>query len=40
MICLAFIWILIGIVYPLYTIFLSYYLMARGAQLGDTTYAA
>ncbi|KAH8702349.1 major facilitator superfamily domain-containing protein [Talaromyces proteolyticus] len=34
-ICLVLLWALVGIAYPLYTVFLSYYLEAHGANLGD-----
>ncbi|KAH7126065.1 putative sugar transporter [Dactylonectria macrodidyma] len=41
MVCLMLMWMLIGIAYPLYTIFLPYYLAAHGAELGDgSTYTA
>ncbi|KAF3010373.1 hypothetical protein E8E14_010022 [Neopestalotiopsis sp. 37M] len=35
MVCLMLLWMLVGICYPLFTIFLSYYLQAHGVQLGD-----
>ncbi|KAK7402685.1 hypothetical protein QQX98_011548 [Neonectria punicea] len=35
MACLVVMWMLIGIAYPLYTVFLPYYLAAHGADLGD-----
>ncbi|KAJ9144149.1 Major facilitator superfamily transporter [Pleurostoma richardsiae] len=35
MLCLVVIWATIGIAYPLYTIFLPYYLSAHGASLGE-----
>ncbi|KAF7620793.1 putative sugar transporter [Aspergillus flavus] len=39
MICLVILWLLIGIAYPVYTVFLPYYLEAHGATLGDgSTY--
>ncbi|KAE8140037.1 major facilitator superfamily domain-containing protein [Aspergillus pseudotamarii] len=39
MICLILLWLLIGIAYPVYTVFLPYYLEAHGATLGDgSTY--
>ncbi|KAF7556450.1 hypothetical protein G7Z17_g1442 [Cylindrodendrum hubeiense] len=34
---LTLMWMLIGIAYPLYTIFLPYYLAAHGADLGDSS---
>ncbi|EMT65609.1 Putative MFS-type transporter PB1E7.08c [Fusarium odoratissimum] len=37
MIGLIMIWALIGIAYPLYTIFLPYYLAAHGANFGETS---
>ncbi|KAE8379865.1 major facilitator superfamily domain-containing protein [Aspergillus bertholletiae] len=39
MICLILLWLLIGVAYPVYTVFLPYYLEAHGANLGDgSTY--
>ncbi|OQE27976.1 hypothetical protein PENFLA_c005G10105 [Penicillium flavigenum] len=35
MICLIFIWLLVGIAYPVYQVFLTYYLEANGIKLGD-----
>ncbi|KAL3710994.1 hypothetical protein TMatcc_004791 [Talaromyces marneffei ATCC 18224] len=35
LICLVLLWIFVGIAYPTYTLFLSYYLEAHGADLGD-----
>ncbi|KAI8190770.1 hypothetical protein KHU50_000395 [Colletotrichum sp. SAR 10_65] len=37
MICLTMLWMLVGIAYPLFTIFLPYYLRAHGADLGDSS---
>ncbi|KAJ6098915.1 sugar transporter [Penicillium canescens] len=34
MICLIILWLLVGIAYPIYTVFLTYYLEAHGAKLG------
>ncbi|KAL4799463.1 major facilitator superfamily domain-containing protein [Aspergillus venezuelensis] len=35
MVCLILLWGLVGICYPLYNVFLPYYLAAHGAHLGD-----
>ncbi|KAF2148108.1 putative sugar transporter [Myriangium duriaei CBS 260.36] len=35
MICLALLWLMVGIGYPIYSIFLPYYLQSHGAHLGD-----
>ncbi|KAH8896209.1 putative sugar transporter [Thozetella sp. PMI_491] len=37
MICLIGFWAFVGITYPLYTIFLPYYLESHGAQLGNSS---
>ncbi|VUC33006.1 unnamed protein product [Clonostachys rosea] len=37
MTCLALMWMLIGIAYPLYTIFLPYYLASHGASFGESS---
>ncbi|KAK1659953.1 major facilitator superfamily domain-containing protein [Colletotrichum godetiae] len=37
MICLTLLWMLVGIAYPLFTLFLPYYLRAHGADLGDSS---
>ncbi|KAH6884854.1 putative sugar transporter [Thelonectria olida] len=37
MACLILMWALIGIAYPLYTIFLPYYLAAHGAEFGESS---
>ncbi|WYZ42402.1 hypothetical protein EsH8_VI_000101 [Colletotrichum jinshuiense] len=37
MVCLGLMWMLVGIAYPLYTVFLPYYLRAHGADLGDAS---
>ncbi|KAG7062198.1 hypothetical protein JMJ76_0006476 [Colletotrichum scovillei] len=37
MICLTLLWVLVGIAYPLFTLFLPYYLRAHGADLGDSS---
>ncbi|KAF4539073.1 Sugar transporter [Lasiodiplodia theobromae] len=39
MVCLIVLWMTMGIAYPIYSLFLTYYLQAHGAKLGDgSTY--